>query len=220
MKIRLAGLCMTLPALLSSPSWAGSTFCCIDDKGRQVCSDVLPQQCYGRAYREISQRGLTIRRVDAPLTAEQRAAKEAEAQKAREEEKKRLEQERINRALLATYPTEQDIDYARDRAVADLERSMKENQAKHDELLKRQMKLNDEAEFYKKKAPPPELQAQIRENEKEIKAQLLAIDSKKKEIEAVRAKYELEKVRFRELAGNAQKPAGAASSGGADARPR
>lgn len=215
MTIRLAWACLPLSVLLTSQTWAGSTFCCIDDKGRQVCSDVLPEQCYGRAYREISDRGVTIRRVDAPMTAEQRAAKEAEAKKAREEEKKRLEQERINRALLATYPTEQDIDYVRDRAVADLERSMMDNQAKHDELLKRQKKLNDEAEFYRKKAMPLELQAQIRENEKEIKAQLLAIENKKKEIEAVRAKYEQEKIRFRELTGGAQKPAA-----GAEARPR
>lgn len=209
-------ICLTL----SAPVWAGSTFCCVDDKGRQVCSDVLPQQCYGRAYREISERGVTIRRIDAPMTAEQRAAREAEAKKAREDEKKRLEQERINRALLATYPTEQDIDYARDRAVTDLERGMKENQAKHDDLLKRRAKLNDEAEFYKKKTMPPDLLAQMRENEKEMKAQLLAIENKKKEIEAIKTKYEQEKVRFRELTGGALKPAGTAPAGGVDARPR
>lgn len=190
-------------------AWAGSTFCCADDKGRQVCSDVLPQQCYGRAYREISDRGVTIRRVDAPLTAEQRALKEAEAQKAREEEKKRMEQERLNKALLATYPTEQDIDYARDRAVADVERGLRDSQEKHDELLKRQKKLNDEAEFYKKKGLPPALQGQIRENEKEIKAQLLAIENKRKEIEAVKARYEGEKIRFRELTASGRQPAAA-----------
>ena len=204
---------------LSAPVWAGSTFCCTDDKGRQVCSDVLPQQCYGRAYREISERGVTIRRVDAPLTVEQRAAKEAEARQAKDDEKKRLEQERINRALLATYPTEQDVDYTRDRAVADLERGMKENQAKYDDLLKRQQKLNDEAEFYNKKPMPAELQAQIRDNDKELKAQLLAIDNKKKEIEAVRVRYEQEKIRFRELT-SAPKPGSAAPAAGAEARPR
>lgn len=207
-------------ATLSPLAWAGSTFCCSDDRGRNICSDVLPEQCYGRAYREINDRGVTIRRVDAPLTAEQRAQKEAAAKKAREEQQKRMEQERLNRALLATYPTEADLDYARDRAVADVERGMQESQAKYDEALKRRKKLNDEAEFYKKKGLPPELQAQIRENDKDLKEQLQAVENKKKEMETVKARYAQEKVRYRELTGSADKPAGNAPAPKADTRPR
>lgn len=206
--------------LFSPTAWSGSTYCCSDDKGRKICSDVLPEQCYGRAYREISDRGVTIRRVDAPLTAEQRAMKEEAARKAKEEEQKRMEMERLNRALLATYPTEGDIDYARDRAVADLEKGMQESQAKYDESLKRQVKLNDEAEFYKKKGPPPELRAQIKENEKDIKAQLLAVENKKKEIETLKAKYAQEKTRYRELTASGKRPAGDTPATGAETRPR
>lgn len=215
-----SALLVCLFATLSPLAWAGSTFCCSDDRGRNICSDVLPEQCYGRAYREINDRGVTIRRVDAPLTAEQRAQKEAAAKKAKEEEQKRMEQERVNRALLATYPTEADLDYARDRAVSDVERSMKESQAKYDEALKRRKKLGDEAEFYKKKGLPPELQAQIRENDKDLKEQLLAAENKKKEMESVKAKYAQEKVRYRELTGGADKPAGNAAAPKADTRPR
>lgn len=209
-----------LLATFSPLAWAGSTFCCSDDKGRNICSDVLPDQCYGRAYREINARGVTIRRVDAPLTAEQRAQKEAAAKKAKEEEQKRLEQERLNRALLATYPTEADLDYARDRAVADQEKALKDLQSKHDEALKRRKKLGDEAEFYKKKGLPPELQAQIKENDKDLKEQLLAIENKKKEMETVKARYAQEKVRYRELTGSGDKPAGGAPANKADTRPR
>ena len=52
---------------------AGNFFCCNDASGKQVCGDILPQACYGRAYRELGSNGQTIRTVDAPLTAEQRS---------------------------------------------------------------------------------------------------------------------------------------------------
>jgi hypothetical protein len=199
---------------LSAAAQGRITYCCTDDTGKQTCSDVLPQQCYGKAYREINSRGITIRRVDAPLTAEQRAIKEAEAKKVKEEEARRLEQDRRNRALLATYSSEQDIDFVRDRAVADVQKAIMDSQAKQAELLNRQKKLDAEAEFYKKKPMPPELQAQIRDNQAEIKALQATIEGRQKDIQTLKARYEEEKLRYRELTSKTPAPTGAA------ARPR
>lgn len=226
MMLRLGSALMLLSAVMfPAPAAAQgrATFCCIDDGGKQVCSDVLPQQCYGRAYRELNAQGVTKRRVDAPLTAEQRAIKEAEAKKAREAEVRRLEQDRRNRALLATYPTEEDIDFARDRAVADVEKAIKTLQESQVELAKRKQQLDTEAEFYKKKPMPPQLKAQMRDNETEMKAQQAAIEGRQKEIETVKARYDEEKSRYRELTKKqAAGGIGAAAQvpAGADSRPR
>ncbi|MBI4989224.1 MAG: hypothetical protein HZC23_10425 [Rhodocyclales bacterium] len=220
MMLRLGSALMLLgAALLPAPAAAQGrfTYCCIDDNGKQACSDVLPKECYGRAYREINAQGVTKRRVDAPLTAEQRAIKDAEAKKAREEELKRLEQDRKNRALLATYATEQDIDYARGRAVADIEKAIKALQEKQAELASRKQQLDNEAEFYKKKPMPQQLQAQMRDNDTEMKAQQTAIEGRQKEIDVVKARYEDEKMRYRALT---NKKAAAPAASGADARPR
>ena len=91
---------LLLPAILpvSAAAQGRVTFCCTGDGARQVCSDVLPRECYGRAYREINAQGVVVRHVEAPLTAEQRAQREAEANKAREEAARRQEQDRKNRA--------------------------------------------------------------------------------------------------------------------------
>lgn len=220
-----SALVLLAAATLPAPAAAQGrmTYCCTDDSGRQVCSDVLPKQCYGKAYREINARGMTVRRVDAPLNAEQRAAKEAEARKAKEEEARRLEQDRKNRALLATYPTEQDIDLARDRAVAEIQKAISVLQVKQAELAKQKLKLDNEAEFYKKKPMPPQLQSQMRDNDAEMKAQQEAIEGRQKDIEAVKARYEDEKLRYRELtktkaAGTGQ--AVGSPPAGADTRPR
>jgi hypothetical protein len=225
MMLRLGSALMLLTTMLPPPAAAQGriTYCCTDNNGKQICSDVLPQQCYGKAYREINSRGITVRRVDAPLNAEQRAAKEAETKKAKEEEARRLEQDRKNRALLATYASEQDIDYARDRAIADVQKTIKAAQDKQADLAKRQKTLDAEAEFYKKKPMPAQLQSQLRDNETEMKAQQAVIDGKQKDIEALKVRFEEEKLRYRELtrktaAGKSEPPA--ASPPGAAARPR
>lgn len=197
------GLALMLVTTAMLPMQAAAqgrvTYCCNDSSGKQVCSDVLPKQCYGRAYREINAQGVTVKRIDAPLTAEQREMKEAEAKKAKEEETKRLEQDRKDRALLATYASEKDIDYVRDRALADVQKNIKAVQDKQAELAKLKAKLDAEAEFYRKKTLPPKLQAQIRDNDADMKAQQAAIESKQKEIEALKAHYEAEKQRYQEL---------------------
>jgi DNA repair exonuclease SbcCD ATPase subunit len=223
---RLGSVWMLLTvAMLPAAAMAqgAMTYCCTDDGGKKVCSDVLPKQCYGRAYREINAQGVTTRRIDAPLSAEQRAQKEADAKKAKEEEVRRLEQDRKNRALLATYPTEQDIDYARDRAVADIDKAVNELQEKQAELTKRKKQLEAEAEFYKKKPMPPQLQAQMRENEAEMKVQQAAVEGKQKEIATVKSRYEEEKTRYRELTKRKAEGGVGASvqvPAGADSRPR
>lgn len=226
MTLRLGSALMILAAAAqTAPATAQgrATFCCTDDRGTQVCSDVLPRQCYGRAYREINPQGVTVRRIDAPLTADQRAAKETEERKAKEEQVRRLEQDRKDRALLATYTSENDVDAARDRAVADIQKAIAAAQDKLAELEKQGQKLDGEAEFYKKKTMPAALQAQIDTNASEKLAQRTAIATKQKDIETAKARYENDKRRYRELTGKT--PAGgtaaaAAKPSAADSRPR
>ena len=212
---RLGSALMLLPAVLPMMAAAQErvsvTYCCTGDNGRQVCSDVLPKECYGKAYREINSRGITTRHVDAPLNAEQRAFREVEIKKAKEEEARRLEQTRKNRALLATYSSEQDIDVARDRAIADIQKAIKASQDKLAELAEQRQMLDNEAEFFKKKTMPAPLRTQIRDNDAEMKAQQEAVEAKQKEIDTVRTRYGEDKLRYRELT---QKKAAA------DGRPR
>ncbi len=228
MTLRLGSALMLLTAaMLPLPAAAQAqgrmTYCCNDGSGKQICSDVLPKECYGRAYREINRQGVTVRRIDAPMTAAQREMKEAEARQAKEEEVKRLEQDRKNRALLATYASEKDIDNLRDRALADIQKTIKTAQDKQDELAKEKTKLDAEAEFYKKRPMPPKLKAQMRDNEADMKTQQAAIGSKQKETEALKARYEDEKLRYRELTKQKtieRNPAAAAAPAAAGSRPR
>jgi hypothetical protein len=184
------GLGLSLPA-------AARTFCCTDKTGHRICGDTLPEQCDDRAYKEFGDKG--IRNVEAPLTAEQKAQREAEAARKKEQERLVADQRRKDRALLNTYSSEKDIDVLRDRAVADLEGAGKATQDKYDAAIKRKGQLEKELEFYAKKPVPANLKAQIRDNDIEIEAQKKALADRQKDVEATRQRFEDDRKRYREL---------------------
>ena len=176
-------------------------YCCDDARGRKVCGDFLPTECQGRAYEERDNRGFVSKTVEAPLTPEQQARREAEAAKKEADKKKAAEERRRTLALLSTYSSEKDINSARDRSLAELNKTMKQSQQRLEEANKKKKKLDSDKEFYKGKAVPEQVKAEIRENEKEIKAQQTAVDGKLKEMEDVRIRFAEEKKRYLELTG-------------------
>jgi hypothetical protein len=176
-------------------------FCCDDASGRKVCGDFLPPACHGRAYEERNNRGFVSKVVEAPLTEDQLARREAEKAKKEQEAKKAGEERRRTLALLSTYSSEKDINSARDRSLAEVDKNMKESQQRLDEAKKKKLKLDSDKEFYKGKALPDPVKAQIRDNDKEIKAQQAAVDARAKEMAEVRGRFEEEKKRYLELTG-------------------
>ena len=178
---------------------AGKLYCCNDASGKQVCGDLMPQECYGRAYREVGDSGRTVRNVEAPLTAEQRAERAAEDERRKVEEAAQQEQRRKDLALLNTYGSVGDIDAMRERALGDVEKSIAAVETRIDELKAQRVKFQNEAEFYKKKQLPPEVQKGLSDADSEIRAQQSIIESKKKEMEAIRAKYDEDERRYLDL---------------------
>jgi len=176
-------------------------YCCDDANGRKVCGDFLPAACAGRAYEERDNKGFVVKNVEAPLTEEQQARRDAENAKKEELKKKAAEERRRSLALLSTYSNEKDIFSARDRALAEVEKNMKQSQARLEEANKKKAKLDTEKEFYKGKPMPDQLKAQLRENDKEIKAQAAAVDGRLKEMDDIRTRFGEERRRYLELTG-------------------
>jgi len=198
--MRLSFLVLSLGVLLTEPALAQTrSYCCVDSDGRQQCGNVLPASCYGKAYRELDSKGRTIKRHEAALTPEQKVQREKELALKKEMERQALEETRRNRALLNTYASEKDIDAALEKALVELEKSVKAARDKLTEATKRKDKLMGEAEFYKKKGMPPELKRQIQDNESEIKAKEKELQAREQEREDIRKRFEDEKQRYRDL---------------------
>lgn len=198
----LASGLSAVPGLVQA---AGNNMICCQVDGRKVCGDSMPAQCIGKAYSLVNDRGIVIRHVDAPKSEEQKEQDAIVAKKKRDAElAEKLadkEQQRRDRALLDTYGSEKDIDVLRARAEQDVTSAIKQAEARVAESQKRKKKLEAEAEFYKNKPLPDEVRKGIKESEFEIKAQQELIDVKQKDLLAVRAKYDAEKRRYRELTG-------------------
>ena len=218
---------LLLPLLLLSAlpaQAAGEFYCCQDpSSGRRVCGDTLPGACRGQSYRLIDNAGNVIKEVGKPLTPEQKAEQLALEKQRKHQEELAREQRRKDQALLDTYSLPEDIDLAQGKAEADVNFSIKAAQSKIADVQKKRAKLLNEAEFYKKKALPAELDRDLKATEHEIKVQQELIDVKQHDLATIKTKYDADRNRYFELTGRSSSPARPAPSAGtqtAPARPR
>jgi hypothetical protein len=178
------------------------TYRCVGKDGKKYYGSTLPQQCIGQPVEQLSTSGIVVKRISPEGDEKERLAKEAEAKKKREEDAAAKEAARRNRALLATYTSEQDIDEARSRALADNEQAVKDVELRIDAIKKRQASYDKELEFYKgNNKPPVRLQDDIRDAEIDLQAQENLLVVKKKDVNNINARYADDKKRYRELTG-------------------
>ena len=210
--ILLAGLllCAALPAQAQRQT----TYRCVGKDGKKYYGSTIPPQCLGQAVEQLSPQGTVIRRIGQQETEAQREAREAEAAKKREEDALAKEEARRNRALLATYTSEKDIEDARGRALAENQKAIKTIEVRIGDIKKRQAGFDKEMEFYKEPAPkagekgakpkaapkaPQKLLDDIRQAQVDLEAQQNLMAAKNKEVEGINAKYDEDKKRYLEL---------------------
>ena len=133
------------------------------------------------------------------MTAEQRAARTAEEAQRKVDEAILREKQRKDQALLNTYGSEKDIEFMRMRAQTDVQKSISAAETKIAEIRTQRKVFENEAEFYKKKKLPPEVQKGLRDADYEIKVQEYLIESKKKELDLIRIKYDEDLRRYQEI---------------------
>lgn len=178
-------------------------YTCKDASGKTITSDRPLPECQGREGRVLSGQGTTVKRIEAPLTPEQIAAREAAEQKKHAEEERRREQLRKDKALLNTYASLDDIESKRQRALSQVEREAREAERRIS-LLERQASENrSEADFYKKKAIPSDLKRRLDENEAALKAEKNLFGQKKDEVAQVNVKFDEDRKRYLDLIGAA-----------------
>jgi len=178
---------------------ANSIYCCTGKDGKNYCADVVPQQCLGREYRELSRTGRTLRVIPPPPTAEELAAKKAAADEAVRQKQAAAEQGRKDTALLATYTKPEEIDTRRDRDIAELERAVGLLREREELIANKRKTLDRDKAFHKEGKLPDNLQRSIDANERDLANVQELISNKTKEIEATRERYTQERARFIEL---------------------
>ena len=201
---------------VGSAQAASEFYCCQDPaNGRRVCGDTLPEQCRGRAYRVLDSSGNIAKEVGAPLTPEQKAEQIAENRKRKQLEDSNREQRRRDQALLDTYSKPEDIDFAQQKAEADVNLAILATIARIDAARSKRKKFEAEAEFYKKKTLPPALDQDLRALDHELKLQQDLLALKKRDFDSITARYDADRKRYFELT---RRPPAAPAGGAAPPR--
>jgi hypothetical protein len=178
---------------------SGRFYCCTDQNDKYVCGDILPQACYGRAYRELGANGRIVREVAAPLTPEQRAEKIAAEEKRRKEAVIAAEQQRQDEILMATYASIDDIEAIRKRSLDDIRRIIHNAEERIGEIKSWRKQFEDEAEFYKNRDLPATVEKGLADTEFEIKAQEAIIEAREKDLDSLQKRYDEDRRRFLDL---------------------
>lgn len=174
-------------------------FTCVNAAGRVLTSDRLIADCMDREQRVLSRNGTLVRIVPPSLTADERAEKEARERRAAAEREAKMEAVRRDRNLIARFPNAEAHQRAREQALEVIQYAIAQSEARVEDLQRERKPLIDESEFYKGKALPAKLKAQIDANDAAAIAQKHLLVQQKSELNRVSKLYDIELVHLKRL---------------------
>jgi hypothetical protein len=192
--------------LLAAGSAEAQSYVCTTPDGRTIMADRQPPECADRPTRELRPDGSVRRVIEPPLTAEQRAKRDAERKRQIEAEERALQQRRSDRALLESYVNEKEIEAERRRILADRQALIDQSSRRLDELARERKRLENEAEFYARRKLPDWLARAFERNEQSARLQERLIDDLRAEMQRVGDQYDERRRRYRELTARPRAP--------------
>lgn len=196
---------MLATAPLFAQAQGNLTYRCAGADGKKYYGSAIPMQCAGRPVEVLNSGGMVVKRIDPAAEEKERAAKAAKEGRVRTEQTlEERDEERRNRALLATYTSAKDIEDARTRALADNAQQAGRFEKRIVELRARRVRYEKELETYKKEGKASTtVQDNIKNVDLEIAAQEELLQSKKNEVGGINAKYDADKKRYGEATAKA-----------------
>lgn len=175
----------------------------VDGNGRVHYSDTPPTTYQKSGGAEMSKQGVVIKRTQSE--AERRAEAERQAEQARQQQELNR-QAQIDRALLATYTSEAEIDLARDRALEHHNLAIKGAEIRSTAVNATLADLNKRIASIEKagRTVGPGLKDQVDQATRESQELKRVIQNNEQAMKKVREKYADDKARFRQLSGNPQ----------------
>ena len=168
---------------------AGTLYKWVDKNGEVHYGDHIPPQYLNQKHSILNQEGVTLETVQPPSPAELQAKKRAEEQAARD------------RRLLDTYGSVREIVRVRNSKIAAVDYVIRMTQGNIEKLNRQLNTLTKTAADMELngQAVPPDLIAQIKTTQQQIRANQAFIAAKRREQDQIRAQFEADIKRFREL---------------------
>ncbi len=193
---------IALAAPPAKPSEGGGRLKCWTNKdGVKECGNAVPPEYSQQGHSEVNKQGLVVGEKQRAKTQEElKAEQEAEAQKLADEQK-RKNQEAQDKVLLATFNSEDDIILTRDGKISNIAATVKLTES-HMAKLQADLdkRIKDAADLERKGQQPSDQQKQdIGLLRKQVQDNERFIADKRKEEAAIRARYDVDIQRFRDL---------------------
>ena len=197
-------LCLILLACLLGSPQVLALKCWTTEDGSRACGDSVPPKYAQQGYEKKNQRGMTVERKDAARSIEDVEAEFQAMQQAERDAKVAEKQARLDKNLLDTFASEDDMLYARDGQIAHLESQIKLTENRNEKLQSNLDGLISKAANHERsgKEPPESLVKDIESLEDQLNANRIFVDSKRKEQKAIYEKFDNDIERFRKLSGN------------------
>ncbi|HMM46928.1 MAG TPA: DUF4124 domain-containing protein [Thiobacillaceae bacterium] len=172
----------------------------VDSTGRVQYSDTPPTTFNQSGGAELNKQGNVIRRTQSEAERREAAAREVERKKLQGQQQK---QAQLDRALMATYTREAEIDLARDRALEHHKLAIQGAEARARAVDANLAELHSRINALERGGKPvsPNLEAQAIHAARESEDLKRTITGNREAMEKVREKYAADKARFRELGG-------------------
>ncbi|MFN0038185.1 MAG: DUF4124 domain-containing protein [Burkholderiales bacterium] len=171
---------------------------CVDANGKTHYSDKTRPDCNGGL--EMSRSGRVLEKPPQEKTPA------GDSKVLALKSSNRAEQERVDRALMATYTTEGEIETARDRSLAIPLQGIKTTEARLGRAHNSMNDLKREADALasQKKPLPSTLTEEVELKQKEIAALESELAQRRTNAEDIRARFNRDQARFRELRAGVQ----------------
>lgn len=182
-----------------APALHAATYKWVDEKGVVHYTDKIPPEAVNKANVQLDKQGVPVKKTEPALTPQQVKAKADEDERQKQLAKEREIVDRRDRALLATYTMESEIDLARRRALSTIEQQIQSSTAYSTQLAKRKAELDDKKASLGDKPMPPVLERELANTNVELAKQADLVGAKQREVVLVNARYDADKKRWREL---------------------
>lgn len=204
-KSKLLGLGLVLCGAICVNAEA-KLFKWVDDNGVTHYGETIPPEYANKDAERLSSKGRVEKRIER-LTPEEKQAKEAEDAKKAAAQQATVEAKRKDAALLGSYSNEKEIDLARDRALQQVQARLDSyttmSKSAQDSLAGLRKEQADKEKLGRK--IPNSLLEDIAEGEARVAKTKNDLAQSEQEMVNVKARFEADKMRFRELKGSEAK---------------
>jgi hypothetical protein len=174
-------------------------YVCTDDQGRRITADRPIRECMDRPQRILNPDGTQRGVKNPPMTAQERAAKEAQERQAAEEAAAKAEAVRRDRNLLSRYRNEDMHRAARESALDPVRLTMDLTETRLAQLRRERRALEEETRAPKSKDHAATLKLQLEANEAAAAAQRENTASQRAEMDRINRIYDIELERLKRL---------------------